>query len=347
MVKTVFFLGAGFSKAIDNSYPLMSQLTDNIVSEIAKSSVAEHYREIAPLIKKDIEALLTYLSTDFPWKTDTKKYANRALYEEIIKLISEQFSELAKESVQNQNTSTIGENLAEYVGTHLEECNFITLNYDLLLETTLLTKLKTINSEIGFADFYKYPMAWIGSRNYTGAFGFTSYERENKPSVPSILKLHGSANWFWAGINPSDIIYYRNWNRNEKNNIDIGLKPYIIPPVMDKNAFYNHVAIHSLWQQAEKLLTEANEIYIIGFSFPQTDLSVKYLFQSALRKSKAKIYVVNPDTEEELRVNYDKVFGNNENIIYEYIGKNGKDYDAAERFIKDHLLNNSSIIGRL
>ena len=61
MTKKVFFLGAGFSKAIDNNYPLMPELTDNIEQKIAKSSVAEHYGEISPLIKKDIEALLTYL----------------------------------------------------------------------------------------------------------------------------------------------------------------------------------------------------------------------------------------------------------------------------------------------
>ena len=103
---------------------------------------------------------------------------------------------------------------------------------------------------------------------------------------------------------------------------------------MDKNAFYNHIAIHALWQQAEKLLKEADEVYIIGFSFPQTDLSVKYLFQSALRKSNAKIYVVNPEKEETLRVNYNKVFGDdNQNVCYDYSGRSERDYTVTERFI--------------
>ena len=314
MTKRVFFLGAGFSKAINHVYPLMVQLTHNIGAELTKSSVAQHYDEIAPSIKGNIESLLTYLSTDYPWKTDTTRYANRALYEEILKLISQKFSDLAKDSIQYPSASDIGCRLAEYVATHLDECNFITLNYDLLLETTLLGKLEEINKALSFSDFYKYPMAWIGSRNHHAALGFTSYEREHKTIVPAILKLHGSANWFWAGINPSDTIYYRNWNRNEKDNIDMGLKPYIIPPVMDKNAFYSHIAIHVLWQQAENLLKEADEIYIIGFSFPQTDLSVRYLFQSSLRHSTAKIYVINSDTEQNLQVNYGQVFDENSNI---------------------------------
>ena len=344
MTKRVFFLGAGFSKAIDSSYPLMDKLTENIKLKLGKESIVMHYDEIAHLIQNNVESLLTYLSTDFPWKKDVTKYSNHALYAAIIEKISEEFEILAEQSRNNQIANSIWINFANFIKQNASDCNFITLNYDILLENLLLKPflLEDNDKYVIFKGFYRYPIDYICSRDESAITGGV-YDGE----LPAILKLHGSANWFWAGISPSDTLYYRMWEDGENNNAFQGLKPYIIPPVMDKNAFYNHVAIHSLWQQAEKLLTDADEIYIIGFSFPQTDLSVKYLFQSALRKSKAKIYGVNPDTEEELRVNYDKVFGNNKNVIYEYIGKNGKDYDAAERFIKEHLLNNSSIIGRL
>ena len=116
-----------------------------------------------------------------------------------------------------------------------------------------------------------------------------------------------------------------------------GLKPYIIPPVLDKNAFYNHIAIRSLWQQAEQLLKHADEIYIIGFSFPQTDLSVKYLFQSALRNSNSEIYVVNIESIEKLEQNYHFVF-ENKNIDYSYTGKS----NVLEKFIRDVILEEIS-----
>lgn len=338
MTKRVFFLGAGFSKAIDNGYPLMKELTKEIETKITESPVAGHYNEIPEIIKKNVESLLTYLSTDFPWKSDTMKYEDRALYEEIIKLISQYFSNLAKKSIEQTPISSFSTKLSEYVCNHFDDCNFITLNYDLLLEVTLKNSLETKKCSVGFSDFYKYPMAWIGNRNYNGAFGFGDSERANKPNIPAILKLHGSANWFWAGINPSDVIYYRSWNRNEKDNIDMGLKPYIIPPVMDKNAFYNHVAIHALWQQAEKLLKEADEICIIGFSFPQTDLSVKYLFQSALKDSNAKIYVVNADPWNNLKANYTSVFYEDK-IENTYTGKDNFDGSVAERFVNEHLIS--------
>lgn len=341
MTERVFFLGAGFSKAIDNNYPLMNELTNEINIKIDKESLLTHYEEIAPAIKNNVESLLTYLSTNYPWKNDTTIYSNRSLYEEIVKLISQQFSYLAQQSIQKSLNNEIAENLGNYAYSHIDECNFITLNYDLLLEEILLNKFKKLNSELNFEDFYKYPMANISSRNHNGVFGFTTIDREAKKKIncPAILKLHGSANWFWAGVSPSDIIYYRTWNNNETSNIDMGLKPYIIPPVMDKNAFYNHIAIHALWQQAEKLLKEADEIYIIGFSFPQTDMSVKYLFQSALRKSSAKVFVVNTAKWGKLKENYNNVFGNNENNVTYSIDKTYTNNEkATENFIEKYLL---------
>lgn len=339
MAKKVFFLGAGFSKAINSGYPLLSELTKNVDEKLLKASNSQHYGELSDDIKNDVESLLTYLSTDFPWKTDETKYANLSLYHAITKIISDKFKELAKQD-QEATYTDIWQKFAEEIVENNDTYDFITLNYDLLLDNLLKSKMQEFykNKSISYDDFYKYPMTWIGNRNPFNSFGFATYEMFNKPHVPSILKLHGSANWFWAGVNPSDIIYYRNWNQNEDDSFELGLKPYIIPPVMDKNAFYNHIAIRSLWQQAENLLKDADEIYIIGFSFPQTDLSVKYLFQSALRSSNATIYVVNPDTETNLRKNYDKVFmHNSKNVKYLYTGKK----EVTKKFIKEKLCSQS------
>ena len=331
MSKKVFFLGAGFSKAINPNYPLLKDLTENVNLQLEKGSVAKHYEEIAPEIKKDVEAVLTYLSTDFPWKSDTTKYANQALYAAIGKIISDKFIKLSSQTVA---ISEEFECFSKHIAEHRTEYDFITLNYDLLLENLLKDKIEGSKYE----DFYKYPMLSVASRE--GPL----WGRNKIEDAPAILKLHGSANWFWAGISAGDTIYYSTGNENEVSKA--GLKPYIIPPVMDKNAFYNHVAIRFLWQEAERQLKNAEEIYIIGFSFPVTDTSVRFLFQSALRESNAKIFIVNPGTEMELRKNYDKVFGeDNDNVSYEYTGKDKKDYKVTERFIMEKVI--SSKIGEL
>ena len=87
MTQRVFFLGAGFSKAVNNNYPLMAELTQQVFERLEKESVRKHLDEIPPQVKQNIESLLTYLSTDFPWKTDTTKYANLALYASTVHIL--------------------------------------------------------------------------------------------------------------------------------------------------------------------------------------------------------------------------------------------------------------------
>jgi hypothetical protein len=90
---------------------------------------------------------------------------------------------------------------------------------------------------------------------------------------------------------------------------------------MDKNAFYNHVMIKSLWKKAKELLQNADEIYIIGFSFPQTDISIRFLFQSALKEKQPNIYVVNKESSTKLKQNYSQIFTGRD-VNYDLCGNN-------------------------
>ena len=112
-----------------------------------------------------------------------------------------------------------------------------------------------------------------------------------------------------------------------------GLRTCIVPPVMDKTAFYKNAVLRSLWEIAERKLQEAENIYIIGFSFPPSDLSVRFLFHSALRKNKAKITIVNCADKKELEKNYKDVFGE-KRINYKYTGKKSVFHDFVRDFIK-------------
>lgn len=329
MTQKVFFLGAGFSKAVNNNYPLMDDLTDKVLSRLEKKSVREHLNEIPPQVKKNIESLLTYLSTDFPWKTDTTRYSNKALYSAILHEISALFLELetSDEYTHNYKPSDVIVSFAKHVLQTPKEYNFLTLNYDIFLEHLFAVASQW---KADYNDLYKYPMSNLRARIIDSS---SITIRFPYPQAPAVLKLHGSANWFWAKTNPSDDIYFSNGTEKDFANLVMGLEPYIIPPALDKNAFYNHIAIRSLWQQAEALLKKADEIYIIGFSFPQTDLSVRYLFQSALRTSEPDIYVVNNAQEEKLRPTYQDVL-QGQCVDYEYTGSD----NVVERFIREVIL---------
>lgn len=330
MTQKVFFLGAGFSRALHPKFPLMKELTKEVTARLEKDSVKKHLEEIAAPITKDFETLLTYLGTDWPWKSDTTRHANLALYSAIIQNLSDIFRELALKYIY-VNDYLVHETFYKFalqVVKQKKQNNFITLNYDVLLEHLLWM---ASNWEMNYNDFYKYPMSLLDTRTLDSS---SIALRTPHPEAPAILKLHGSANWFWTGVTASDDIYFSDNRDRQYENSVMGLKPYIIPPVLDKNAFYAHRAIQALWKKAEELLKQADEIYIIGFSFPQTDLSVRYLFQSALRNSEPDIYVVNRAKEDELRSIYQDVL-QGQCVDYEYTGKE----NAVEVFLREVILS--------
>jgi hypothetical protein len=319
MSKKVFFLGSGFSKALDN-YPTLLELSKEIAEGMSgkNSSISHYSNEVLLPLKKNVEHLLTYLSSGLPWKNEEQIYSDRALYSIITEKVVSLFLERAKTTIENNHKIYLEyKELFDFFAQNSENVDFISLNYDLLLEIILehsyynQSKIPGELFYITSAKMYQFPMTWIGLRSMLTGMTFGD---DNIRTIPRIIKLHGSINWFWTGTSPSETIYYKNLlEDNVDKNIDAGLVPYIIPPVMDKNAFYNHAMIKSLWKKAKELLHEADEIYIIGFSFPQTDISVRFLFQSALEGKRPDIYVVNKidgDLKCDLRQSYKQVFSN-------------------------------------
>ena len=54
-----------------------------------------------------------------------------------------------------------------------------------------------------------------------------------------------------------------------------------------------------LWEKARKALSECEELYVIGYSFPPTDTVSKNLFRESLlsNKNKKKVVIWNPYPE--------------------------------------------------
>jgi hypothetical protein len=326
MRKRVFFLGSGFSKALDN-YPTLSELSDNISEKLSsKDTTINHYfYDVLSPLKNNFEHLLTYLASDLPWKNEEQKYSDRALSSKIIDIVSSVFLERACSTIEKRNEIYLEyKNLFDFFTKNSENVDFITLNYDLLLEIILQhsyynqSEVSSVLYLITSAKMYYFPMTLADLRYMLT--GMTIGDDNNRTS-PRIIKLHGSINWFWTGTSPSETIYYKNLKEDDSElDIEAGLVPYIIPPVMDKNAFYNHVMIRSLWKKARELLHDADEIYLIGFSFPQTDISVRFLFQSALEGKKPIIFVinkVNDDSKKLLIDNYSQIFANRD-VNYDF-----------------------------
>lgn len=334
MTERVFFLGAGFSKAIDQTFYLLPELSQyisermcNTQPPINRTHLPELFNKIPFILRQNIEDLLVYLFSDAPWKDMAGKSADLALFYEVIDEISNYF--LNKASSPSIINASLWNDFSKKIRDS-KEYSFISLNYDTLVENILYKDY----SECG-TDLYGYPFVNINNRSR----GIFTEKSEKKSIYPvKLIKLHGSANWFYAGSSTSDIIYYFPWSQECKNEYRIGLTPFIVPPIADKSHFYNHIILQHLWKRAFFDIAIAQEIYIIGYSFPQSDLAIRQLFQLSFDTfipGSTTVYVVNKATENDLRINYDTVFGkDNPHINYDYCGSD----NVVERFIREKIL---------
>lgn len=299
MSNDIFFLGAGFSKAIDNTFPTLSELSQVIKENLntEKESVGVHYRDEIPYQYKDnIETLLTFLSSKLPYKTDVQVLADEALYKDIARQITTYF-ENKKIDRHNDLIYSLGEFIVK------EKITSISLNYDILLEEIILNYLNKKSTDTGqiakrswFYDrFYNIPITNL--RNRVSGNHYRADMSGDPPIFPKILKLHGSINWLYTGNGYNEPVYCKDFTYNESklDYLKEGLSPMIIPPVLDKSKVYNHIILESLWKQAFEKIKNAKNIYVYGFSFPPTDLSIRFLFQSALSNNcnVPNIYIIN------------------------------------------------------
>lgn len=319
MSDNVFFLGSGFSKSIINEYPTLYELSNDITKmfEHDNSAIGKHYKdEIPKKFHNNIETLLSYLLIDFPYKKADEKLIDKALYKNIINKISNYFHNLnEKFIISSEKREIIDRNDVNKFAKYILEknCTCITLNYDILLDNILyFTKGYDYIDNNKLSTFYKIPIEHLSERGngyyYEGmSFGSAGPFDVNKNMVPSIIKLHGSINWLYSEY-VNNQIYFNDWKRSEFKSVD--LEPFIIPPVLDKSSLYNNTILIALWRQAFESIQNAKNVYIYGFSFPETDYSIKFLFQSALKdRDDYQIYVINTNKNlDNLKNKYNTIF---------------------------------------
>jgi len=87
------------------------------------------------------------------------------------------------------------------------------------------------------------------------------------------------------------------------------LSTNIIPPTWNKSSTSDSSILNS-WNLAHKLLAEANEIRIIGYSLPLSDSYIKYLMSVSLKNSEhlKKIDVITLDSDRSTKDRYEKMF---------------------------------------
>lgn len=322
-MKPLFILGAGFSRWIYKRMPLMGDLANSIPNEIADKIIKTNL--ISIYSRKDIEYLLSYLHSNYPWKSEEEKYSNLSLYSELIQYIVNTIDKSSRRAIEYINNKYI-RRLVSY--WQKSPTWILTFNYDLLVEEIL-------SEYYGNIDWYNYwdlPLVDISKRTNIEEGMYLNGGTAENAKRPKILltKLHGSINWYRSKYNPTpnEPVYYMPrlpFSNHIRTNLK-GLQPFIIPPSIDKSSYLNHDILNVIWDTARKQLSGDSQIFILGYSFPVTDVYLNLLFDICMTKEK-KVTIINDDDSIDFK-----------NRMHAYFTKYGIEPDLT--YIKKESINN-------
>jgi hypothetical protein len=168
-----------------------------------------------------------------------------------------------------------------------------------------------------------------------------------KTEAVDLLKLHGSLNWATEKesrrIRPLHLHHYfqkynarsfeehgeirlpigshlvEYFSRYATPTVEVDPESVIVPPSWNKADY--HQALSNIWASAASHLAEAESIFIIGYSLPETDSFFRHLYalgsvgKSALRR----IVVFNPDSSGEIDKRFRALLGHGSIARYEYL----------------------------
>ena len=164
---------------------------------------------------------------------------------------------------------------------------------------------------------------------------FTNYERKHDWKRPrtdnavTLCKLHGSLNWLYC---PTCISLTLTPKRDDaattivkpKKCIQCGALtvPILIPPTFFK--VMSNIYLQEIWKIADILLLRAKRIFFCGYSFPDADIHVKYLFKrSEINRTKPlEVFIINNHKDKKQidkdyeEVRYKRFFGHRTKLSY-------------------------------
>ena len=146
-------------------------------------------------------------------------------------------------------------------------------------------------------NFFVYESAQNSYSTYAGRY-MDGYRPFSYGYYPPNLQIEGRAvpeGFVRIAIRP------QNPFMGEGMSDDSGIvsMPLIIPPVRDKKYDFYGNLFTNLWGEAEKQIIEADKIFVIGYSFPKTDLRSSELFKKAFssRITMPEVIIINPAPE--------------------------------------------------
>ena len=309
MMNDVFILGAGFSKAVSSGMPIIKG------GELSKEVLTRYkYKDAIPaeirlMIEENFESALSFLASEKPWLSESENQRHRAIYLELTYVIRAVFCLKSKDPcVWNVNSPQHWlEELIAY--WHNNRCAVISLNYDTLIECIASTIYSRKRPAIQTSDLY--PIHFTQAVLTNDSIRIESSQVKKPMETFRLFKLHGSINWFYSGRfdffgeelfcvpcsggidNIFDGADNADWRRLN------GKCPLIIPPTSDKSAFFRHEALRSMWFQAGESIKRASRIFCLGYSIPESDITMSQFLKNCAPPSRIPFEIVDLKRKEE------------------------------------------------
>jgi hypothetical protein len=175
----------------------------------------------------------------------------------------------------------------------------LTFNYDTIVENGLSQSQKAY-----WTAYWKLPTKLVAQRGEQPPIGFFGDVDSDEflrslaepANYPTVLKLHGSYNWLIpdGSVGADEIYYFRHHSSEGQGFRSAGLRPFIVPPSVDKSSLTKHSLISKMWLMARGFIENCQRLFIIGYSLPLSDTYVN-LFLSKSLSPHTKVVVVNSD----------------------------------------------------
>lgn len=290
--KKVIVLGAGFSKALCSSMPLIK----NLLEDIEKDSLLEHFVSNSKAELHDyfdVENCVSYILSREMFFNDKEDIQFYTLRKELLKHIYNKMKnfkpDIDKMDIMKKFLSYCAE----------ENVLLVTFNYDLFIET--------ICNYLGKEIIVKYGIKlnqnpYHETTNIDGRILGQKYIQ--------LLKLHGSFNWFnMSESENADIDNIVSLEQNDIDDIFNENVPFYIPMSNTKYKYFEGNFCKTLWKKMNYYIANAEELNFIGYGFPRTDFDNLILFSTFKEKVK-NIVISNTPEDKGKKKRLEKVFHN-------------------------------------
>jgi hypothetical protein len=280
----------------------------------------------------DVERWLSFLADPAPWLSDTERQRNIATFAEVADTLAEILVTAQTRAAVNDPSAWLVPLVRYWDATR---ATVITFNYDCLVELAYLDAMKGARGRLALE---LYPVAITPLNLRTAGI----YACEDVATL-QLLKLHGSLSWFYSGLDatPTDAIYDAGIYGGYRDGIKVGNEestkklladkvPFIVPPTAAKSPFYSNRILRALWVRAADALHTADELVVMGYSAPVSDLTVQTLVSTSFCGS-----AVVPVNSDERILDRLTRFLNPESdvrVVKEFIGNE----NVLERWVENH-----------